>query len=281
MEIRQSYFAGSWYPASRSSCEEKIRSFIDEDLILKSEDLLKIAGIVPHAGWVFSGKTACNVIKILSESNGCDTIVVFGSHMGPHDRNFLMKRGYWDTPLGELKIDTDITTELCDKFDFIVETANSFQPDNTIELQLPFIKYFFDEVQIVPVGIAPREDSIEIVDFIVDNFSDKNIKYIGSTDLTHYGPNYGFTPRGIGYESVEWVKNENDKKIIDMMIALDEDSIVNEAFANHNVCCPGAVVSTIHAAVRKGAEKGELLEYTTSYDVSPANSFVGYAGIVI
>ena len=67
MEIRQSYFAGSWYPASRASCEEKIKSFIDEDLALKSEDLLKIAGIVPHAGWVFSGKTACNVIKILSE----------------------------------------------------------------------------------------------------------------------------------------------------------------------------------------------------------------------
>ncbi|MFC1726476.1 AmmeMemoRadiSam system protein B, partial [candidate division KSB1 bacterium] len=272
--------AGSWYPASRSSCEEKIKSFIDENLVLKSEDLLKIAGIVPHAGWVFSGKTACNVIKILSEDNGCDTVVVFGSHMGPNDRNFLMNDGFWDTPLGELKIDSEIASGLCKKFDFIVETAHSFQPDNTIELQLPFIKYFFEDVQIVPIGIAPRGDSLDIVDYIIDNFKDKSIKYIGSTDLTHYGPNYGFSPHGIGYESVEWVKNENDKKIIDLMVSLDEDSIINEAFTSHNVCCPGAVVSTIHAGVKNGAKKGELLEYTTSYDISPSNSFVGYAGIV-
>ena len=278
MDIRQSYFAGSWYPVSRSSCIEEIKSYIDENI--EYGDIKRVAGIVPHAGWVFSGKVACNVIKILSEAEDVDTVFVLGAHMGMHDRNFIMREGYWDTPVGELEIDKSITDKLCENFDFIIETAYSYQPDNTIELQLPFIKYFFKEVRIVPIGISPRKDTFEIIDFILDNFRDKKLIFLGSTDLTHYGPNYGYTPAGSGQKSVDWVKKENDKKVINYMLKLDENNVIKEAFENRNACCPGAAASAIYAAKKKGVQKGQLLSYTTSYDVSPATSFVGYAGIV-
>jgi len=280
MKIRQSYFAGSWYPLSRSACTDEIKSYIDERIKLKSDDIKKISGIVPHAGWVFSGEIACNVIRILGEDKDCDTIIVLGGHMRINDKNIMMKEGYWDTPVGELKIDSDISYRLDENFDFFIETPTNFQPDNTIELQLPFIKYFFDDVSIVPIAIAPRTEAFEIIDFIVDNFKDKRIKFIGSTDLTHYGPNYGFTPKGVGEEAVEWVKNENDKKIIDVMLKMDENGIIEEAIENRNVCCPGAAASAIYAAKREGAKKGELLIYNSSYDKSPASSFVGYAGLI-
>ncbi|MBN2323714.1 MAG: AmmeMemoRadiSam system protein B, partial [Spirochaetes bacterium] len=47
-----------------------------------------------------------------------------------------------------------------------------------------------------------------------------------------------------------------------------------------NACCPGAVCAAIGAVKAGGVKKGVLVTYTTSYDVRPDSSFVGYAGVV-
>lgn len=59
--------------------------------------------------------------------------------------------------------------------------------------------------------------------------------------------------------------------------------IVREARENRNACGSGALAATVAAAEAMGANKGHLLEYTTSHDVMPEGEFrmaVGYAGIV-
>jgi AmmeMemoRadiSam system protein B len=104
---------------------------------------------------------------------------------------------------------------------------------------------------------------------------------LGSTDLTHYGYNYAFTPKGSGPEAVQWVKNENDKRIVDLMVRMDEEGVISDAAKNHNACCAGAAASAIVAAKVLGARSAEALIYSTSYDVRPDSSFVGYAGIVL
>jgi AmmeMemoRadiSam system protein B len=106
------------------------------------------------------------------------------------------------------------------------------------------------------------------------------IKVIGSTDLTHYGMNYGFIPKGTGDSAYEWVRDGNDKRIIDAMIAMDGSDVIRQALANHNACCGGAAAAAISAAQEMGAEKGDLLAYASSYDKNPGDSFVGYAGIL-
>ena len=103
---------------------------------------------------------------------------------------------------------------------------------------------------------------------------------LGSTDLTHYGYNYGHTPKGGGREAVDWVKNENDKRAVDLMMAMDAEGVVEESLKNHNACCSGAVAAAISAAKSLGAQEGKKLIYSTSYDIRPDNSFVGYVGIV-
>jgi hypothetical protein len=79
---------------------------------------------------------------------------------------------------------------------------------------------------------------------------------------------------------LDWVRNENDRRVIEAMLAMDPDKVISEALANYNACCSGAAATAIAAAKRLGAGNAETIAYATSYDKSPGDSFVGYAGIV-
>ncbi|MFO7972502.1 MAG: AmmeMemoRadiSam system protein B [Desulfobacterales bacterium] len=239
-------------------------------------------GIVPHAGWYFSGSIACNVIHCLKDEKPPDVFVIFGMHLHPRSPSYIMTDGAWETPFGAIEIETSLASALTEQFAFQIETAENFTQDNTIELQLPFIKYFFGDTKIVPIGVPPTQKSLEIGTAVAD-VSQRlglRIKVIGSTDLTHYGMNYGFVSHGSGPAALDWVRNENDRRVIEAMLAMDPDKVISEALANHNACCSGAAATAIAAAKRLGAGKAETIAYATSYDKSPGDSFVGYAGIV-
>ena len=108
-----------------------------------------------------------------------------------------------------------------------------------------------------------------------------SILVFGSTDLTHYGPNYGFAPKGYGSEAVKWVKEVNDKKFIDQALKLDGPGMLKAAQADQSACSAGGAVAAVAAAKAQGARKAALIDYYTSYDVMPGDSFVGYAGMVL
>ncbi|MFH1581781.1 MAG: AmmeMemoRadiSam system protein B [Pseudomonadota bacterium] len=282
MNARKAIFAGSWYPDSAGECEKEINGFLKE---IKVKDSLKgkaIGGIVPHAGWYFSGSIACNVINCLKDEKHTDVIIIFGMHLHPDSPCYIMKDGSWETPFGEIPVDNELAGELARKFTFNIETSESFVRDNTIELQLPFIKYFFEDVKIVPMGVPPDKSSLEIGKAAAEIATKMGLcaKVVGSTDLTHYGTNYGFMPEGIGPASLDWVRNENDRRIIDAMLTMDAEAVIMEAMAHQNACCSGAAATAIAAAKQLGARHAESIAYATSYDKSPGDSFVGYTGIV-
>ena len=281
MKTRKADFAGSWYPGSASGCEKEINKFLKEKFNPLSLGRHPVGGIVPHAGWFFSGSIACNVIKALGEGP-TDVILLFGMHLHTGSSCYIMKEGAWDTPFGELLIEETIAAELVEKFPFIIETAENYNRDNTIELQLPFIKYFFKDTKIVPIGVAPTKQSLEIGIFAskLANHLGMRMKVIGSTDLTHYGLNYGFTPKGTGQSALDWVRNENDRIIIDAMLAMEPEKVLKEALKRENACCAGAAATAIAAGKQLGAQNAQAIGYATSYDKSPGDSFVGYVGIV-
>ena len=280
MKARKAVFAGSWYPESASECQRQIKEFIKDAKTFSG--IKPVGGIVPHAGWYYSGKIACNVIKILSEAGAPDVLLIFGMHLHAGSPRFLMKEGSWETPFGEIEIEERIAARLAEKYSFEIETAQRFTRDNTIELQLPFIKYFFKNVKIVPMGVPPVEESLTIGRDAVKIAKGLGLKVmvLGSTDLTHYGENYGFVSHGTGAQAVKWVKNENDKRVIDAMLEMNPGKVIKEALSNDNACCAGAAATAISAAKELGATRAELVSYTTSYDISPGDSFVGYAGII-
>jgi AmmeMemoRadiSam system protein B len=281
-KLRRAVFGGSWYPSSASECEKEITAFLAEGKRMPLPTGERVGGIVPHAGWFFSGSIACNVIGCLQSGDPPDVFVVFGMHLYPDSPCVMMAEGAWETPFGEIKVEEQLAVELTKQFSFSLESPNHFQQDNTIEVQLPFIKYFFNDAKIVAVGVPPDKNSLKIGRAVVDLAKrlGLRIKVIGSTDLTHYGRNYGFVSKGSGQRAVDWVRNENDRRIIDTMLAMDADKVISEALASQNACCAGAAATAIAAGKHLGAEKAEAIAYFTSYDKNPGDSFVGYVGIV-
>lgn len=282
MATRRAEFAGSWYPAGRSDCLKEIERLKSKARPCPNGGKSRVGGIVPHAGWFFSGLTACNVFQCIKATCEPDTVILFGGHLNPGSSSYIMAEGSWETPLGDLQVDEELASPLTRAFPFEPENPGRYEPDNTIELQLPFVKHFFPDAGIVPIGVSPTLVSAGIGEKIVDLAESlgRSLVVIGSTDLTHYGPNYGFAPQGLGRQAVDWVRNENDKRVIDRMLAMDGEGVISESLKNHNACCPGAAATAIAAARRMGARQGEILSYSMSYDTRPDNSFVGYIGIL-
>jgi AmmeMemoRadiSam system protein B len=279
MEVRRAAFSGSWYPDSPAECETDIQRYIEN---ADQPESACVGGIVPHAGWYFSGEIACRVIHGLRYGPVPDVVVVFGMHLRPESRPYIMTEGAWETPFGNLHIETEVARQLTASFDFQVETAKRHTQDNTIELQLPFIKYFFKEAKVVPLGLPPVASSLDIGVAVVDIISDLglNARVIGSTDLTHYGFNYGYTPKGSGPSAVEWVTTDNDRRVVDAMLAMDPDAVIREGLTHQNACCAGAAATAVAASKAMGATRAEEVAYATSYDKRPSDSFVGYVGML-
>ena len=224
MKTRRAVFAGSWYPSQASECEDSIMQFLETaEHGMGKPDHELCGGIVPHAGWYFSGKIACNVIHRLKGEIEPDVMVVFGMHLHKGNAGYIMPNGAWETPFGDIPVDEKLAVEIVERFDFTIETPDNFVQDNTIELQLPFIKYFFPNTKIVAMGVPPVKLALEAGIFAAESSKrlGYSIKVIGSTDLTHYGPNYGFSPKGRGEAAHNWVRSENDRRVIDKMVVMD------------------------------------------------------------
>ncbi len=282
MAIRKSAFAGSWYPRRADACEQEIQEYIDAGPAPAKGATPWVGGIVPHAGWYYSGRIACNVIHELKEVSTPDLVVVFGMHLHLNSPNYMMPRGAWETPFGPLDVAEELAEHLMERFAFELETTERFVQDNTVELQMPFIKYLLAPKQVLAIGVPPATASLDIGRAVVDwaRQNDKELKIIGSTDLTHYGSNYGFSPHGSGEAALQWVRDTNDRRVIDALLDLAPEKVIEEGIQHQNACCSGAAATAVAAAVHMDAKQARMVDYATSYEKSPGESFVGYVGLV-
>jgi AmmeMemoRadiSam system protein B len=281
MGIKRADFAGTWYPGGRRECEKTIREFTKNSRVPEGE-YLGVGGVVPHAGWYFSGQTAFSVFHAIRRKRSPELFFILGRHLHESGPDSIFFDEGFETPVGTLKVHIPACEKLCEAFLFRKETAQSYTRDNTIELQLPFIRFLFPDASAVAIGVAPSQRALAIGERCAELAGELRLEacFIGSTDLTHYGPNYGFMPKGTGPGSVRWVKEENDRKFVEVLLAGDPERVLKEAEQSQNACCPGGAAAAVSAAGRAGAKKGHLVRYTTSYDIHPDSSFVGYTGVV-
>jgi AmmeMemoRadiSam system protein B len=273
MKLRKRILPPGWYPHDEASTRRKIESLKSG---FSSQKKKVIAGVVPHAGWEYSGRAALEVI--LTVKGPVDTCVIIGGHLPQHAGTCAAFEEAYETPFGNIPADLEVLDALKEKVTLNVDSA----PDNTVEIQLPFIKYAFPDSKAVWLRTSPSEEAIalgEALYAIAENLK-KNFLVLGSTDLTHYGSNYGFTPQGRGEKALQWVKEVNDKRLIDTLLALDLNESLNRANDESSACSVGGAVAAVSYARHYGISTGTLLSYYTSYDVFPHESFVGYAGII-
>lgn len=282
MQVRRAFFAGSWYPSDPAGCRKQIESFLSSAPRVSPVGFEPLGGIVPHAGWIFSGRIAGWVLALLRASEDPQTIVIFGSHLGPQDPSWIMPEGAWETPQGPVEVDPDLAEELFSAFSLRRELPRSAQPDNTIEVQLPILRHLFPKARILPLGVAPTREGISLGARCGELILKKGIKalILGSTDLTHYGPGYGFCPKGPASKAEPWVREVLDGAVIERMLEMDPESILLEGLRRKNACCPGAAAAAVACLRALGATRAQLISYATSRDVMETEDFVGYAGIV-
>jgi hypothetical protein len=267
-----------WYPASEQACVAEMEKFVSGVKPLPGGAKV-MGGIVPHAGWFFSGKAAARVFYLASRAVQPQVVCVFGGHLGGNSPPLLVADEAWETPLGNLTLATEFYEPLKRR----MPLKEEYPGDNTIEVQLPFVKRYFPQARLLAVRAPHSAQALELGAAVVAVAKELKVSLLtfGSTDLTHYGPNYGWAPKGSGKEAVKWVKEVNDKKFIDAALKLDGAAMLKAALDDQSACSAGGAVAAVSAALKLGAGKAALIDYYTSYDVMPGDSFVGYAGIVL
>ncbi|PID57793.1 AmmeMemoRadiSam system protein B [candidate division KSB3 bacterium] len=286
MSTRKACRAGSFYPADEASCRRELQRCFGDYHAPDLPGSIR-GGIVPHAGWIFSGSTAAKVFKSIHEKSAPESFLIFGAvHVrGVGRKASFFDRGSWETPCGTVPIDEELARMITENASDIVQADHhSHHDEHSIEVQLPFIQYLFPAAKILPIMVHPTEEAVSLGQRIATLLQNqqKQVCVLGSTDLTHYGPRFGFTPYGIGQHSLRLMK-ANDRKLLDLIVAMKAEHVIRETEIHRNACGAGAIAATIAAVKILGAERGHLLEHITSQDVipdRPASDFVGYAGIV-
>jgi MEMO1 family protein len=278
MRIRDRMLPVGWYPASDSACRAEIEHFIAGAQPLAPGTRV-YGGIIPHAGWMFSGQAAARVFWLTAKLTQPQVVCVFGGHLGANSPPLLVTDEAWETPLGQVSLATEFYEPLKGRLSFKEE----YPGDNTIEVQLPLVKFFFPNARVLAIRSPHSPAAIELGEAVVAVARELKLSLLafGSTDLTHYGPNYGWSPKGSGPDALKWVKEVNDKRFIDQALKLDAAAMLKTAAEDQSACSAGGAVAAVAAAKKLGATNAALADYYTSYDVMPNSSFVGYAGIVL
>jgi AmmeMemoRadiSam system protein B len=273
MNLRRPSLPPGWYPSGA----EEIKQFLGRF----DRPGGALAAIAPHAGWYYSGSLAALAISSLDP--GAETVVVAGGHL-PTDYPVLIAReDAAAVPLGIIEMDAEFRDILQEELR--CET-DSFR-DNTVEVQLPMVKYFFPDARLVWLRLPPRSSSLEAGNIIACAAARLGRKTVllGSTDLTHYGDNYGYAPHGRGRKALDWVRNVNDAAFIKAVLEDRPEDALAHAAAMFSACSAGAALACMGFARETQAGPAGLLAYSTSADVGPADggevpdSFVGYAAI--
>jgi hypothetical protein len=291
MAIRRAVVAGQFYGAGKERCQREVEACLAEGKYSGPLPADIVAGIVPHAGWVFSGSLAAMVFAAVKKaSEKVDTFVIFGAvhNWYGSDAAAVYDAGAWQTPLGEAQVDDELAGAIIAASGAAQANCQAHAREHSIEVQVPFVQYLFPEAKIVPIMVMPGEMAAQVGTDVagVIKGCGKKVVCIGSTDLTHYGPRYGFDPKGVGVKAVKWAKEVNDAQFVEMALKMEAPKMVEVADEKMNACGAGAAAAAVAAAKAMGKTKGILLAHTNSSEVMEAKfgeesqESVGYAAMV-
>jgi AmmeMemoRadiSam system protein B len=158
--------------------------------------------------------------------------------------------------------------------------------DNTVEVLVPLARFFFPRSRLLALRLPADSSSCESGKILAAAAKSlgRKLAVVGSTDLTHYGQNYGFSPRGQGEEALAWVRDVNDRRFIEAILAGDPVLVLNRAEKEFSACSAGAALGLlgfVQSSAPAAQSRASVLAYGTSADrdAGVPNSFVGYAAI--
>ncbi|MHB8411263.1 MAG: AmmeMemoRadiSam system protein B [Candidatus Acidiferrales bacterium] len=265
--IRPAAVAGRFYPAEPAVllCQ------IDECVFAAPKKIRARGCIVPHAGYMYSGRVAGMVYGALELP---ERFILLGPRHYPRgERLAILSEGAWQTPLGEAKIDAALAAELMDAFPLLREDSAAHAEEHSVEVQLPFLQRLAAGFAFVPIVIGTdRFDVLETLGHAIAQVvhtQEEPVLIVASSDMNH--------------RESDAITRVKDRKAIDAILALDArrlyDTVRRESIT---MCGYGPAVAMITAARELGSTRAELLRYATSADVNGnRDDVVGYAGIIV
>jgi AmmeMemoRadiSam system protein B len=220
---------------------------------------------------MYSGHVAGAVFARIEIPRRC--IVVCPNHTGMGQPLAIISEGTWQTPLGEVAIDSELADALKRAFPALQEDPAAHRAEHAAEVELPFLQLRQPELRFVPIAVGTRQfEALEQLGVALAGAISglkEEVLIVASSDMNHYES-----------DAITRVK---DHQAIERILTLDPRGlydVVNQQAIS--MCGYGPAVAMLTAARALGAKSAELVKYATSGDVSgDRNRVVGYAGVVV
>ena len=257
---RKAAVKGSFYPEECIKVKQYFQEFnitFDEmNIPYEIKSIIPKAVIVPHAGYIYSGFTANFAYRFLKQTNAKRIIVIGPSH---HHYFKGISGSYferYETPCGELEIDSAYLFALAKKFNIGFE-PKAHQKEHATEVQFPFIQHYFPKAKVIEL-IYGEIDVKRLATLITALLNNQNNAVVISSDLSHF---HTFTKA-----------KELDGNCLKGVADLDIKELEKGCKACGLTGLKALILSAVHLKL-----SSKLLDYRTSADTSgDKSSVVGY-----
>jgi len=273
--IRMPVVAGQFYPASK----KHLSHMLDTLIAHSQKQIDAIAAIIPHAGYLYSGKTAGIVYGNIKPPK--TAIIISPNHTGLGHPISLHPADEWQTPLGNVQIDKEIIKIIKEKMHGAKLDELSQLKEHALEVHLPFLQKINPEIKIVPITLGHLlvEETLALGEFLgeliyhAETIEGDRPLIIASSDMTHF-------------ETAKRAEID-DKLALNEIFKLRPDVLIDTVSLNNISMCgvyPAAVAiqaTKTYASLKNIKAKAELLDYTNSgFVTKDFESVVAYAGVV-
>ena len=269
--LRHPAVAGRFYPRDPQDLRAEARSYLSPAKSQHQAPVKAIGCIAPHAGYMYSGHVAGAVFARIEVPPRC--IVMCPNHTGMGHALAMMAEGTWETPLGEVPIDTELAAALLGQLPSLHDDPAAHRGEHAAEVELPFLQLRQPELRFLPIalGTARFEPLEQLGHALADVIAAQKepVLIVASSDMNHYES-----------DAVTRVK---DHRAIERILTLDPRGLYDVVTQQDiSMCGFGPAVAMLTAARQLGAKSAELVKYATSGDVSGDREMVvGYAGVVV
>lgn len=269
--VRHPAVAGRFYPGNREDLRAEALTYLSRKNSTEAAAVRAVGCIAPHAGYMYSGHVAGAVFARIEIPRRC--IVMCPNHTGMGRALAIMSHGSWETPLGEVPIDSALAASLKQHFPALEEDTAAHRGEHACEVEIPFLQLRQPDLTFVPLALGTGRFEIleelgRALAQVIKRQGDP-VLLVASSDMNHY--------------EADAVTRAKDHRAIERILTLDARGLFDVVTQqNISMCGFGPAVAMITAARELGASSAELVKYATSGDISGNRDMVvGYAGVVV
>eukprot|EP00826_Nyctotherus_ovalis_P040618 TRINITY_DN4020_c0_g1_i2.p1 TRINITY_DN4020_c0_g1~~TRINITY_DN4020_c0_g1_i2.p1 ORF type:complete len:297 (-),score=74.56 TRINITY_DN4020_c0_g1_i2:596-1486(-) len=281
---RRATHAGSWYTSNPKTLKSSLSKFLEgAEKKYKGTGLVKYV-IGPHAGFDYCAETAAYAYKCVDPDKYRRVILMGPSHYVHINYCALTKCTVYETPLGNMEVDTETVNKLLKVKGFKQMDIDVDEQEHSLEMHLPFLKQIFGnrKVLLVPimVGSITEDQEKSYGETLAEFMKDDETLFAVSSDFCHWGMRFGYTyyrkEDGKIFESIEKL----DRRAMDAIEKNDPKAVADYFDETDNtICGRHPIAIAINALQATGcAFETKFVHYSQSEQVtSRSGSSVSYA----